>query len=138
MQRHSFNPWVGKMPWRRAQQLTPITLPGGSCGQRSLEGYSSQTHTELDMTDSTWHARNVCFHATLNYSHLLLPRRPVPSPPAPMSTSLFFMAASPCIHFLKQENKGLFSKYHIYDSENIIHKYLSYPMENDKEPQISL
>ena len=28
-----FNPWVRKMPWRRAQQLTPILLPGESSGQ---------------------------------------------------------------------------------------------------------
>ena len=31
-----FNPWVGKMPWRRKWQLTPVFLPGKSHGQRSL------------------------------------------------------------------------------------------------------
>ena len=35
-----FNPWVGKIPWGRAQQPTPV-LPGTSHGQRSLVGYSS-------------------------------------------------------------------------------------------------
>ena len=35
-----FNPWVGKIPWRRAWQPTPVFLPGKSQGQRSLEGYS--------------------------------------------------------------------------------------------------
>ena len=34
-----FDPWVGKIPWRRAWQLTPVFLPGESCGQRSLVGY---------------------------------------------------------------------------------------------------
>ena len=29
---------VGKTPWRRAWQFTPIFLPGESHGQRSLEG----------------------------------------------------------------------------------------------------
>ena len=38
--RHEFNPWVGKIPWRRAWQLTPVFLPGESYGQRSLVGYS--------------------------------------------------------------------------------------------------
>ena len=35
-------PWVniGKIPWRRAWQSTPIFLPGESHGQRSLVGYS--------------------------------------------------------------------------------------------------
>ena len=36
--RHRFNPWVGKIPWRRKQQPTPAFLPGESHGQRSLEG----------------------------------------------------------------------------------------------------
>ena len=38
--RHEFSPWVGKIPWRRAQQSTPVFLPGESHGQRSLVGYS--------------------------------------------------------------------------------------------------
>ena len=35
--------WVqflgGKIPWRRAWQPTPVFLPGGSYGQRSLVSY---------------------------------------------------------------------------------------------------
>ena len=38
--RYRFNPWVGKIPWRKAWQPTPIFLPGESQGQRSLAGYS--------------------------------------------------------------------------------------------------
>ena len=34
------NPWVGKIPWRRKWQPTPVFLPGKSHGQRSLEGCS--------------------------------------------------------------------------------------------------
>ena len=37
--RCGFNPWVGKIPWRRKWQPTPIFLPGESCGQRNLAGY---------------------------------------------------------------------------------------------------
>ena len=29
--------WVGKLPWRRTWQLTPVFLPGESHGQRSLQ-----------------------------------------------------------------------------------------------------
>ena len=36
-----FDPWVGKIPWRRKWQPTPGLLPGKSHGQRSLEGYCS-------------------------------------------------------------------------------------------------
>ena len=34
------DPWVGKIPWRRAQQPTQIFLPGESHEQRSLASYS--------------------------------------------------------------------------------------------------
>ena len=32
--------WVGKVPWRRKWQPTPVFLPGESHGQRSLADYS--------------------------------------------------------------------------------------------------
>ena len=35
-----FDPWVGKMPWRREWLPTPVFLPGESHGQRSLVGPS--------------------------------------------------------------------------------------------------
>ena len=40
IQRYRFNPRVGKIPWRRAWQPTPVFLLGESHGQRSLVGYS--------------------------------------------------------------------------------------------------
>ena len=40
LKRRGFDPWVGKIPWRRAWQATPVFLPGESHGQRSLAGYS--------------------------------------------------------------------------------------------------
>ena len=48
--RPGFDPWVGKIPWRRAWQPTPVFLPGESHGQRSLVGYSPWDHKESDMT----------------------------------------------------------------------------------------
>ena len=39
-QRQGFDPWVGKIPWRRAWQPAPVFLPGESHEQRSLVGYS--------------------------------------------------------------------------------------------------
>ena len=45
-----FNPWVRKIPWRRAWQPTPVFLPGEFHGQGSLVGYSLWGHKESDMT----------------------------------------------------------------------------------------
>ena len=42
---------VGKMPWRREWQTTPIFLPGQVHGQRSLVGYSLWGLKESDMTE---------------------------------------------------------------------------------------
>ena len=49
--RHMFDPWGGKIPWRRAWQPTPVFLPGESHGQRSLEGYGPWGCKESDTTE---------------------------------------------------------------------------------------
>ena len=38
--RHTFNPWIQKIPWRRKWQPTPVFMPRKSHGQWSLTGYS--------------------------------------------------------------------------------------------------
>ena len=48
---YSFNPWVGKITWRRKWQPAPAFLPRESCGQRSLVGYSPWGHKESDMAE---------------------------------------------------------------------------------------
>ena len=48
-----FDSWVGKIPWRRKWQPTPVFLPGQSHGQRNLAGYSPWGHKESDMTEVT-------------------------------------------------------------------------------------
>ena len=45
------DPWVGKIPWRRKWQPTPVFLPGKFHGQRSLVGYSPWGHKEPSMTE---------------------------------------------------------------------------------------
>ena len=56
LKRHRFKAWVRKIPWRRAQQPTPVFLPGKSHGQRSLVGYSPWGCKELDTPEVTEHA----------------------------------------------------------------------------------
>ena len=46
-----FDPWVGKVPWRRTRHSTPVLLPGKSHGQRGLVGYSPRGHKESDTTE---------------------------------------------------------------------------------------
>ena len=46
-----FNPWVGKIPWRREWQPTPVFLSGESNGQRSLVGCSSWVSKESDTSE---------------------------------------------------------------------------------------
>ena len=37
--------------WRRKWQPTPVLMPGKFYGQRSLVGYNTCSHKELDMTE---------------------------------------------------------------------------------------
>ena len=46
--RPGLNPWLGKVPWRREWQSTPVLLLGEFHGQRSLVGYSLWGCKELD------------------------------------------------------------------------------------------
>ena len=41
------DPWVGKIPWRKKWQLTPVFLPGKSHGQRILAGSSPWGHKRV-------------------------------------------------------------------------------------------
>ena len=45
--RRGFNPWVGKIPWRREWQPTPVFLPGKPHRQRNLAGYSPWGHKRI-------------------------------------------------------------------------------------------
>ena len=48
--RYGFDPWVGKIPWKRKWQPTPVFLPGKSHGQWSLAGCSLWGYKELNTT----------------------------------------------------------------------------------------
>ena len=47
-----FDPWVRKIPWKRAWQPTLVFLSGKSHGQRSLVDNSLSSHKELDTTNA--------------------------------------------------------------------------------------
>ena len=49
--RPKFNPWVGKIPWRRKWHPTPVFLAVEFHRQRSLVEYSSWDRKELDMAE---------------------------------------------------------------------------------------
>ena len=51
--RRGFDSCVRRIPWRNKWQPTPVFLPGESHGQRSLVGYGSWGHKELDTTNAT-------------------------------------------------------------------------------------
>ena len=54
--RHRFSPWVGKIPWKRKWQSTPVFLSGKFHGQTEnsmdcVAGYSPRGHKKLDTTE---------------------------------------------------------------------------------------
>ena len=63
LRRRGFSPWVGKIPWRRKSQPTPVFLSEKSHEQRSLAGYSPWGHKESDITE---HACTLHIYYLLN------------------------------------------------------------------------
>ena len=59
--RCGFDPWVGKIPWRRKWQPTLAFWPGESHGQRDLEGDSPWGHAGSDTT-AGMHVLLRCLH----------------------------------------------------------------------------
>ena len=72
--RPGFGPWVGKIPWRRQWQPTPVFLPGESYGRRSLVGYHPQGCKESDTTERLHSLTERVFSSTdlrLSYTEFL-------------------------------------------------------------------
>ena len=51
LKRCSFDPWAGKIPWKRKWQSTPVFLPEESHGQRTWQATVHGVAKELDMTE---------------------------------------------------------------------------------------
>ena len=49
--RFGFDPWVGKIPWRRKWQPNSVVFPGKPHGQRNLAGYSPRRCKESDTNE---------------------------------------------------------------------------------------
>ena len=85
-----FDPWIGKIPWRREWQPTLVFLPGELHRQRNLVGHSPGGHKESDTTE---HAR---VHADCRLSKSTLP--PLRSQTSPQLQ--YQGDNSNCFHFL--------------------------------------
>ena len=53
--RRRFDSWIGKIPWRRKWQPTPVFLPGKLHEQRSLAGYSPWGRKRVRHNGATGH-----------------------------------------------------------------------------------
>ena len=56
--RLGFDPWVGRIPWKKKWQPTPVLLPAESHGQSSLAGYSRGV--AMSRTRLKWLSTHVC------------------------------------------------------------------------------
>ena len=52
-EKHGLDPWVRKIPWRRAWQPSPVFLAGESPWTERLGGYTPWGRKESDMTEAT-------------------------------------------------------------------------------------
>ena len=59
-----FDPWLGKIPWRRKWQPTPVFLPGEFHGQREPDGVQSTnafTCRKICPSFSKYYKKNMTF-----------------------------------------------------------------------------
>ena len=75
-ERPGFDPWVGKIPWRRKWQPIPVFLPGEPHGWRSLVGYSPWGCKELDTTERLYFTSSLHF-TSLHFPFLNLALLPI-------------------------------------------------------------
>ena len=59
-----FDPWVGKIPWRKEWQPTLVFLPGEFYGQRSLVGCSPWGRKESGTTERLTHTPQNTFNVS--------------------------------------------------------------------------
>ena len=72
----AFDPWLVKIPWKRAWQSTPVFLPGESHGQRSLAGYCPWGHrVGHTWGDLAWQSTcySLCRNSLHPYPQLAIP-----------------------------------------------------------------
>ena len=111
-----FDPWVGKIPWRRVWQPTPVFLPGESHGQ-SLEGYSPWGRKESDTTEQLTDAHKITsstlasqwslFSLTSGQFHSWLPFcYAFPHLVIPSQVSLWFFKYSAQVLLSQRESQG--------------------------------
>ena len=109
-----FNLWVGKIPWRRKWQATPVFLPGKFHGLRSVVDYSPWSHKESAKTEHTYvtthmeeYIKNIYIHIkkliSMKWSTVQsLPRarnKTSPTPKSPNHTLLHPHWSSPMFWF---------------------------------------
>ena len=89
--RRRFVPWVGKMPWSKKWQSTPVVLPGKLHGQRALEGYSPWGHKESDTAEHSFRVDAFGHQVTFETSGPQRGRKE--SKPTPSSALRYFESA---------------------------------------------
>ena len=101
--RHRFDPWIGKILWRRKWWSTPVFLPGKSHGQRSLAGYGPWGQKESDTIE---HAYTMCIRLEWG-SHQDELEGLNPPPVSKQGTSRLFISFPKCGTEEKREGWGL-------------------------------
>ena len=94
--RPGFSSWVGKIPWRRKWQSTPVFCPGECHGQRSLAGYSLRGHKSQTRL-STQHTYTQHINAewdTLDSRNLFSIKCQGSQEPPPLSVDCFILCVT--------------------------------------------
>ena len=91
--RRDFNPWVGRMPWRRNWQPTPVFLPGESWTEEP-GGSSPGGHKQSEASEHKHEHQPQATTASLDSSTTATAQPRPPQPEAPESSTRLQLACS--------------------------------------------
>ena len=66
-----YSPWVGKIPWRREWQPSPVFLPGEAHGQRSLASPRGRTQLSISHVNGAQRVDSASLPMTSISPHVL-------------------------------------------------------------------
>ena len=74
VKRHGFDPWVRRIPWRKAWQPTPVFLPGESPWTEEPGRLQSMGSQRVRHEETTQHTHPQPYYISMEYSISHLPK----------------------------------------------------------------
>ena len=101
-------PGLGKIPWKRKWQPTPVFLTGKSHGQRSLVGYSPRDCKKSEVTEQQSIAHIVEYYSALKRREILT------------CATIQINLENFILSEISTSQKGMYIRFHLYELLRVV------------------